>query len=65
MQLERNVGIFRRVATMAFGYNPFLASWSPYHGAAYAVVDAAAKVVAAGARCSIRCAIPIRSISSA
>ncbi|MDE7069523.1 MAG: phosphoribosylformylglycinamidine synthase [Alistipes sp.] len=35
---------------MAFGYDPFLASWSPYHGAAYAVVDAAAKVVAAGAR---------------
>ncbi len=36
---------------MAFGYNPFIASWSPYHGAAYAVVEAAAKVVAAGARC--------------
>ena len=35
---------------MAFGYNPSLASWSPYHGAAYAVVEAAAKVVAAGAR---------------
>lgn len=35
---------------MAFGYNPFVASWSPYHGAAYAVVEAAAKVVAAGAR---------------
>ena len=35
---------------MAFGYNPFLASWSPYHSAAYAVVEAAAKVVAAGAR---------------
>ena len=35
---------------MAFGYNPFIASWSPYHGAAYAVVEAAAKVVAAGAR---------------
>lgn len=35
---------------MAFGYNPYLASWSPYHGAAYAVVEAAAKVVAAGAR---------------
>ena len=33
---------------MAFGYNPFIASWSPYHGAAYAVVEAAAKVVAAG-----------------
>ena len=36
---------------MAHGYNPFIASWSPYHGAAYAVVEAAAKVVAAGGRC--------------
>ncbi len=35
---------------MAFGYNPFLTAWSPYHGAAYAVVESAAKVVAAGAR---------------
>ena len=35
---------------MAFGYNPFISSWSPYHGSAYAVVEAAAKVVAAGAR---------------
>ncbi|MBP3290389.1 MAG: phosphoribosylformylglycinamidine synthase subunit PurQ, partial [Alistipes sp.] len=35
---------------MTFGYNPFITSWSPYHGAAYAVVEAAAKVVAAGAR---------------
>ena len=35
---------------MAFGYNPFITSWSPYHGAAYAVVESAAKVVAAGAR---------------
>ena len=35
---------------IAFGYNPFLAKWSPYHGAAYAVVEAAAKVVAAGGR---------------
>lgn len=37
-------------SVMAFGYNPYVASWSPYHGAAYAVVEAAAKVVAAGAR---------------
>ncbi len=35
---------------MAFGYNPYITSWSPYHGAAYAVVEAASKVVAAGAR---------------
>ncbi len=33
---------------MAFGYNPFIMSWSPYHGAAYSVVEACAKVVAAG-----------------
>ena len=34
---------------MAFGYNPFIADWSPYHSAAYAVVEACTKVVAAGA----------------
>jgi phosphoribosylformylglycinamidine synthase len=33
---------------MSYGYNPYLASWSPYHGAVYAVVDSVAKVVAAG-----------------
>ena len=35
---------------MAFGYNPYISSWSPYHGAQYAVAEAVAKVVAAGAR---------------
>ncbi len=33
---------------MAYGYNPFISTWSPYHGAAYAVVEACSKVVAAG-----------------
>lgn len=33
---------------MAYGFNPEISSWSPYHGAAYAVVDAVAKSVAAG-----------------
>jgi phosphoribosylformylglycinamidine synthase len=33
---------------MAFGYNPFISEWSPYHGAAYAVVETVSKVVAAG-----------------
>ncbi len=33
---------------MAFGYNPFISSWSPYHGAAYSMVEACAKVAAAG-----------------
>ncbi len=43
-------GFTTTASMMAFGYNPFIASWSPYHGAAYAVVEAAAKVVAAGGR---------------
>lgn len=34
---------------MAYGYNPDITSWSPYHGAAYAIVEAISKVVAAGA----------------
>ncbi len=33
---------------MSFGYNPFISSWSPYHGAAYSLVEACAKTVAAG-----------------
>ena len=36
-------------SVMTFGYNPDVASSSPYHGAAYAVVEAVAKAVAAGA----------------
>ena len=35
---------------MAYGYNPFISEWSPYHGSQYAVVEAVSKVVAAGAR---------------
>ena len=33
---------------MAFGFNPVISSWSPYHGAAYSMIEACAKVVAAG-----------------
>jgi phosphoribosylformylglycinamidine synthase len=33
---------------MSFGYRPTLSRWSPFHGAVYAVVEAVAKVVAAG-----------------
>ena len=49
---------------MAFGYNPFLASWSPYHGAAYASWTLRPKSWRR-VPATIRCAIPIRSISSA
>ncbi len=36
-------------SVMAFGYNPAISTWSPYHGAAYAVVEACTKVVSTGA----------------
>ena len=36
-------------SVMAFGYNPDLARWSPYHSAAYAVVEACTKVACTGA----------------
>ena len=43
------VGGFTNTASMmAFGFNPYMSEWSPYHGAAYAVVEAVAKVAAAG-----------------
>lgn len=34
---------------MTFGFNPYISSWSPFHGAAYAVVEALTKATAAGA----------------
>lgn len=33
---------------MAFGFNPDICEWSPYHGAAYSFIEACSKVVAAG-----------------
>lgn len=36
------------VTMMSYGYDPFLSSWSPYHGAIYAVLDSMAKIVASG-----------------
>ncbi len=33
---------------MSYGFDPYLSSWSPYHGAIYAVVESMAKVVASG-----------------
>lgn len=36
------------VSMMSFGFDPFLSSWSPYHGAVYAVAESVAKIVAAG-----------------
>ncbi len=36
------------VTMMSCGFDPYLSSWSPYHGAVYAVVESMAKIVAAG-----------------
>jgi len=36
---------------MSHGYNPKLSTWSPFHGAVYAVVESVAKVVATGGSC--------------
>ena len=33
---------------MSYGFDPFISSWSPYHGAVYAVTDSIAKIVASG-----------------
>lgn len=34
---------------LAYGFNPYITEWSPYHGAAYACVEAIGKAVSAGA----------------
>ncbi len=36
------------VTMMSYGFDPFLSSWSPYHGAVYAVMESMAKVVSSG-----------------
>ena len=36
------------VTMMSYGFDPFVSSWSPYHGAIYAVTQSMAKIVAAG-----------------
>ena len=36
------------VTMMSYGFDPYLSSWSPYHGAIYAVTESMVKIVAAG-----------------
>ena len=42
-------GVTNTASVMAFGFNPDLALWSPFHSAAYAVVEACTKVACSGA----------------
>ena len=41
-------GFTNTASVIAQGFHPYLAEWSPYHGAAYAVIEATARLVAAG-----------------
>ena len=45
-------GVTTTASVMAQGFNPYVAEWSPYHGAAYAVIEATARLVASGANWS-------------
>lgn len=48
-KLPVQYGVTTIASVMAQGYNPYIAEWSPYHGAAYAVIEATARLVATGA----------------
>lgn len=48
-KLPVQYGVTTTASVMAQGYNPYIAEWSPYHGAAYAVIEATARLVATGA----------------
>ena len=41
-------GETKTASLMAYGYDPYVSSWSPFHGAEYAVMESVAKVVAVG-----------------
>ncbi len=57
-QLTKALGMVARIPTlkgytdsgtiMTYGYNPYLASWSPFHGAVYAIIESVSKYVALG-----------------
>lgn len=48
-KLPVQYGVTTTASVMAQGYNPYIAEWSSYHGAAYAVIEATARLVATGA----------------
>ncbi len=51
-------GHTRTASVMSYGFDPEISSWSPFHGAVYAVVESVSKIVAAGGDCrDIRCSL--------
>ena len=47
-KIPTDKGEANKVTMMSYGFDPYLSSWSPYHGAVYAVTDSVAKIVASG-----------------
>ncbi|MDO5520460.1 MAG: phosphoribosylformylglycinamidine synthase, partial [bacterium] len=47
-KLPMSEGNCDTVTMMSYGLDPYLSSWSPYHGSVYAVLSSVAKIVAAG-----------------
>ena len=47
-KLPAQSGFTNTASVIAQGFHPYLAEWSPYHGAAYAVIEATARLVATG-----------------
>lgn len=47
-QLPVLTGSCDTVTMMSYGFDPYLSSWSPYHGAVYAVLESVSKIVANG-----------------
>ena len=45
-------GKTKTASLMSYGFDPYLSSWSPYHGAMYAVLESVAKIASAGGDCS-------------
>ena len=41
-------GTTNTVTMMSYGFDPYVSSWSPYHGAVYAVLESVARIVANG-----------------
>ena len=41
-------GVCHDVSMMAYGFDPYLSSWSPFHGAIYAVTESISRIVAGG-----------------
>ena len=47
------------VTMMSYGFDPYISSWSPYHGAVYAVTESMARILAVGGDCTkIRFNVP-------